>query len=137
VATGLSGVTLLARITGTPGVPITQATLTGVAWTLTNLTTGVVAATGTFVVGASVYDSLQQADGRWTADSLAAPSTVDGLAGYNFLGTLAAALFAAAVPVAGVVAPPPTWFQADVAFTPVSGQPFRQSWRFPAGAVFG
>ena len=128
VVPGQSGVTLLARVLGQNGAPITQATITSIAWTLTDLTAGAALASGTFTVASAVFDSLQL-DPRWAADGV----------GYNFLGTLAASNFALASPSAGVPgqAPAPRRYQCDVAFTPASGEAFRVVFQFSALSVFG
>lgn len=128
VAAGKSGVALLARVLGNAGAPITQASLASIAWTLTDLTAGAAVAAGTFVVATSVFDSLQ-IDPRWTVDAL----------GYNFLGTLAASNFPAALPAAGAPgqAAPPRRYQADVAFTPAAGEPFRVIFAWSALSVYG
>jgi hypothetical protein len=123
-------VALLARILGNAGNPITQSDITSIAWTARDLNTGVTISTGTFTVATSVYNSLQQSDGRWTVDSQYAPGH-DRRWGYNFAGTVPAATFANLFDV------DPLTFrvtlhrvQVTVAFTPASGEPFRQAFQF-------
>lgn len=135
--TGGSGVLLLARVlAGVAGGGfdlLNQGSVTSLAYTVTNLTTGLAVGSGTLVVSASVFNSLQQTDPRWTQDSAQNPGP-DGLWGYNFATTLAASLFPPASPAVGVAA---TRYQADVAFTMVSGQPFRVSWQWNSFPVYG
>lgn len=131
-----SGVLLLARIRTSGGDLLNQASVSGIAWTLTDVTNGVPVSSGTFAAGATVFNSLQQGDVRWTQDSQRNPGP-DGLWGYNFGATIPAS----AVPLtpqtpAGVQAPAPR-YQVDVAFSLASGEPFRAVWQFRPVAVFG
>ena len=128
-----TGVTLMARVLGGAGVPVTRASLLSVAWTLTNLSTGAFVAAGTFAVPSSVFDSPVQGDPRWQLDTPARPG-VDGLSGYNFLATLPAAQFPVTPPALGVTPPA---MQCDVLFTPASGEPFRQTFQWASGTVYG
>ncbi|MES2342321.1 MAG: hypothetical protein V4597_11630 [Pseudomonadota bacterium] len=127
VVTAHSGVTLTARILGVTGLPITRASLTSVSWTVTDTVTGlaVVGGTGAPTVASCVTDALQQSDPRWTKDSAQAPGD-DGRWGYNFLLTLPASLFVVQ-----------TRYQADVVFTPVTGEPFRVAFLWTPVRVFG
>jgi len=122
-----SGVTLLARIVGNGGMPITQASLSTIQYALTDFGSGsptpgspgpanpapTTGALASLTISSVVFDSLQQNDPRWTKDS-AANLGSDGAWGYNFLATLAATLFTTA-----------NRQQCVVVFTPVTGQPFR------------
>ena len=121
----LSGSTLMARIRGNNGTLLTQASVSSIVWTCTNLATAIVSASGTLVVSQSVYNDLQQADPRWTRDSADAPGP-DGYFGYNF----AFGLPAAALPQGGVR------FQVDTVFTPTVGEQFRVSWSFVPVQVY-
>lgn len=137
-----SGVTLLARLVGQllPAEPITRASLVSIAYTVTDLTTGLPLGIGIFPVASTVYDQLQQGDPAWTIDTPARPG-VDQLSGYNFAGQLPATLF----PVSTPAPPSPLTgqpakhrIQCDVAFTPTAGgQPFRVSFVWDQGAVYG
>ncbi len=136
---GQSGVTLIARILGNMGTPITMASLASIAYTVTDTTAGVNLGSGFFTVGGSVFDALVNGDPRWTQDSPQSPGP-DGLSGYNFQATLPATLFPIRTPsppdlLAG--APPGHNYQCDTAFTPVVGLPFRVSWRWPEEVVYG
>lgn len=136
-AVALSGVTLLARILGNAGQPVTQASLSAIAYTVTDLTAGSNAGSGTFTIADAVFDSLQT-DPRWQEDSAASPGP-DGLTGYNFLATLPGSLFPLIIPAAPTPyapAPAPHSYQADVAFTPTSGEAFRVVWQFPVLPVY-
>lgn len=131
-----SGVLLLARIRTSAGDLLNQASVTSVAWTLTDVTNGAAVSSGTFSVSATVFNALQQGDVRWTQDSARNPGP-DGLWGYNFAATLpASALPPAAQTYAGVNAPPAR-YQVDVAFTPASGEAFRVAWQFSPVRVYG
>lgn len=136
---GQSGVTLLARVRGSDGRLITQASLSSIAYTVSDLTNGESLGTGTFTISSTVYDSLQQGDPRWSADSAARPGA-DGSHGYNFAGELPASLFAlTTLAEPGVLTGPadPIQVQADVAFTPASGQAFRMVWSWKVWPVYG
>ncbi len=138
---GLTGVTLLSRLVGQNGRSVTQASLSTIAWTATDLTAGAVVSTGSFVVATSIFDSLQQNDPRWVKDSKTAPGP-DGQYGYNFLGgPLAYNLLAAATPVQvpagwpeGAAVRP---VRVDVAFSPVGGVRFTVSWVLKIQPAYG
>lgn len=140
VVPGLTGVSLLARVLGQDGRPITRASLSTIGWTATDLTAGAAIATGTFTVASSVYDALQQTDPRWSKDSATSPGP-DGLWGWNFLASLSATLLGAATPQqvpAGWPTPVgPRPVQVDVGFTPVSGARFTASWRLEIQPAYG
>lgn len=135
-----TGVTLLARLLGNAGTPVTQASLTSIGYTVTDTTNGLAVGTGTFTVSASVFNGLQVNDPRWTFDTALSPGR-DGLTGYNFLATLPASLFAVTALTAAPAAPwqpvQPRTFQADVAFTPVSGERFTVVFRWQEVQVYG
>lgn len=122
-----SGHTLMARILGNAGTPITQATLSGITYTIRDLTAQTtVASAQALTVSSVVYDSLQQEDPRWDLDA----------AGYNFLAVIPASWFTDydVDEDTGVVTS--HRYQVDVEFTPVSGQPFVQSFQFQAVANY-
>lgn len=123
---GRSGVALMARIRGQAAALLTQASLTSIGWTLTDLATGLVVTSGTFAVAAVVFDALQVQDGSWTKDSADSPGP-DGAWGYNFRGIIPAANFTASG----------DRFQVDVAFTPATGEPFRVPFQFATVKVYG
>lgn len=139
---GGSGVAVLARVNGNDGQPITQATISTIGWTLTDLTAGSIVATGTWTVSSTIFQALQQQsqDPRWTLDTPAQPGP-DGLSGYNLLGVIPAANFPLGTPAPlglGWPAPVPHTFQIDVVLTPTSGQPFRITGRYlPDTVIYG
>lgn len=113
-----TGVTLLARIVGNAGVPITQSTLASIQYDLTDLGSpiGVSPTTGplvTLAIATVLFDSLQQSDPRWTRDSAGAPGR-DGLWGYNLRCTLPASLFTSK-----------NRQHVDLVLVPLIGEPFR------------
>lgn len=125
VVAAQSGVTLMARINGNAGTPVTRATLSSIAYTVTDLVSAGQDA-GTLTVSAVIFDSLQN-DPRWVRDS-ADHAGPDGSCGYNFLAVLPATLFDTSSPTeipAGYPQPTQKRYQVDVVFTPVSGQPWR------------
>ncbi len=74
-----TGVTILARIYGQTGILITQASLTSIAYTVTDLMAGTTSA-GTLTVSAVVFNQAMTNDPRWTFDTV----------GFNFLATIPA-----------------------------------------------
>jgi hypothetical protein len=126
-----SGVTLLGRIVGNAGVPITQASLTSpLTIVVTDLTKEAALAgsgavnTLTPAVSGVVFDSLQTGP-LWTKDSAAAPGP-DGLFGYNFAYLVPAANFNT----------PGDKYQLDVKFIPVVGEQFVVSFTVPTLKVY-
>lgn len=125
---GRSGITLMARILGNTGEPITQASISSIAYTVTDLSDdNTEITTGTFTVSASVFDNLQQADLAWTKDDVDNKGS-DGRYGYNFKATVAATIVTIAL--SGHT------FQVDVRFTPASGQPFIVAFRVATLKIF-
>jgi hypothetical protein len=124
-----TGVTLMRRVTGNNGLPITKASLTSIAWTLTDITNGMALGTGTFAISAVVFDVLQTADPRWAFDTV----------GYNFAATIPAAqtLPVASPSIQPAAGKPMRQLQCDVLFTPVTGEPFRSQFTWPAAQVYG
>jgi len=136
---GKSGVTLLARLRGSDGRLVTRASLSSIAYTVSDLSAGTSLGTGTFTISTTVYDSLQQGDPRWSADSAREPGP-DGSHGYNFAAELPASLFAlTTLAEPGVLSGParPGRIQADVAFTPASGQAWRVVFAWDSYPVYG
>jgi len=124
VVTAQSGVTLMARVLGYNGEPITKVSITSIAYSVRLKNTATTTATGTLTVNDVVYNDLQQQDATWQVDDVDNPGT-DARWGYNFRATLAATLFAAfAVDTASPYEVTPYTYQVDVEFTPASGQPF-------------
>jgi len=120
-----TGVALLARLLLGTGQLATRASISAISYGVSNLTLGTSLGSGTFTV-ASIFDSLQQSDARWREDSQSEPGS-DGYWGYNWAAALPAALFprtALAAPgvLTGIAAA--ELIQADVTFTPVTGEPF-------------
>ena len=106
VVVDASGVALFARVLGADGVPITQADIQSIAYTVTDLTLGTTLGTGTLPVASTVFNNLVQTDPRWTVDS-ALRLGPDGAYGYNFQSTLASTLFPVTPTVSGEWAGPP------------------------------
>lgn len=133
-----SGATLMARLRGNAGQLVTQASLTSISYTVTDLTAGTVSSPVTVSVAACVFDNLQQGDPRWSKDSANDPGP-DGEHGYNALVTVSASHFPATVPTptAPTIIPAPHVFQVDVIFQPVTGEPFRVVWRLGVQQIFG
>ncbi len=132
IAVANSGVTLLARIVGNLGTPITVATMTNPVYvTVTDLT---LQAQGLWTPqsallpapSACIFNALVTNDPRWTRDSQLNPGP-DNLWGYNFSYTIPATY----------VTNGGDRYQADVAFIPVSGQPFRVVYQFTPVKVYG
>ena len=144
---GLSGATLMARVRGAAGQLITQASLTSVAYVVTDRTTGTVGTSTALTVSAVVFNSLQQGNPRWTQDD-ANNLGPDGTHGYNFLATIPASAFPATTPATPdydhtdpqvdplPIPTPPRDYQVDVIFTPTSGEPWRVVWRLRPVVVF-
>ena len=133
---GRTGVALFARLRGSGGALLTQASIASIA--VSDLTNGVSLGSGSFVVAASVFDALVLTDPRWTVDNAAAPGA-DGAYGYNFLAVLPATLFALTAivaPTSPLVRPQYRQIQADVAFT-LASEPFRVTWQWVQLATYG
>lgn len=100
-AVGVHGtdVTLLGRIDGNLGIPITIASLASIVITVQDTTTGIVTLL-VCTIAQSVTDNLiqNQQDPRWQVDSPAYPSQQDRLNGYNFSYTVPGAYLPNAVP---------------------------------------
>ena len=127
---GGTDVLFLARVRAANFALITQATVSTITWTLTDITPGVnyqtVVGTGTFAVAATVFNSLVQSDLSWTKDS-ANNLGADGAWGYNFAATL---------PAAGIV-PSGDTFQLETKLAIVGGTTLRLVWQFNTVQVFG
>lgn len=101
-----TGAIVMARVTGTLGTAVTQASLSSIdckVFDLDGTTPDTPSATPTVTVSTSVYDALQL-DSRWS----------DTVTGYNFIHELPASAF-------------PTGdrrYRIEYVFTPASGQVF-------------
>jgi hypothetical protein len=140
VVPGGSGVTLLARILGQTGKPVTQASLSTIGYAVTDLIAAT-QTTGSFSISTTIFDNLVQNDPRWTFDNQYTPGA-SGLWGYNFAGSLASTSFplatASAVPLGYPVQPaPPRPYQIDVTWTPVTGAAFKQSFAVTVLPTYG
>ena len=140
---GHSGVTLLARIVGNAWVPITRATLSAIAVTVTDLTLEAALLGSGFVatlaptVASTVFDGLQTGP-PWTKDSQQNPGP-DGLFGYNFLYTVPAANFVNATytVLSGTGVTTGDRYRCDVRFTPVAGESFAVAFEFQTLKMYG
>jgi hypothetical protein len=119
-------------------LPITQADISSISYTVQDLAMQTQLGTGTFVVSSSVYNSLQQNDARWTVDSQYAPNPQDRRWGYNFAAVVPAADMAIGavqtVDFQNTVLPHKV--QITVLFTPTAGEVFRQVWQVTPIAGF-
>ena len=137
IYTARSGLTLLGRVLGNNGRPITVATIASIGYNVRDLTTQTNLAVGALSPAAVLFDSLQQADPRWDKDSATRPGK-DGAWGYNFLATLPAAQFATLQDVDMVNSQVnPHRCRVDLAFAPVAGEPFRQAFEFTPITTWG
>jgi hypothetical protein len=133
---GASGCSLFARILGSLAVPITQASIISIAYTVTDLTSGFQLATELPLPTSCVLNNLVQNDPLWTQDSMAQPGA-DGAWGYNVLINLPASSLPGLGPNPIDVPVPTAWagpmplpdaIQIDVFFTAVGGATFRIPW---------
>lgn len=99
-----TGLVWMARVLGQDGEAVTQASLDSIVMTSMDLDDYSSVTTATLTISSVVFDTLQTADPRWTADQR----------GYNFLY---------AVPAAAIPSPGKT-YRVGLLFTPSSGQPF-------------
>lgn len=102
-----AGATLMARIVGNSGAPITQAGITSIACKVIDLdgdTPATAVLTPSISVSAVISDTLQTTDTRWTADAM----------GYNFLHAMPATAFPS----------PRHRYVVQYTFTPTSGAVF-------------
>ncbi len=119
---GKTGVILLARIVGTSGVPITQATISSIAYVVQNVTQATVAQASTaMTVSSVIFDNLVTTDDAWKVDSPTSPGP-DLLSGYNFKFTVPASVLS---PTADL-----DEYRVDVTFVPATGQNFVQPFSF-------
>lgn len=101
-----SGATLLARVLGNAGTPITQASLTSISYKVFDLNAADPTAatqTGTLTISAVVFDTLQT-DPRWTVDD----------EGFNFAYAAPASWFSESTHT----------YRIEYKFTPASGEAF-------------
>lgn len=97
-----SGAVVMARVRGSDGSYVQQADLSKIERTIS--TPGNVGTATNIDITASVFDTLQTSDPRWTVDTT----------GYNFRDTVSAT----DLPLANVT------YRVEYKFTPTSGQPF-------------
>lgn len=135
--TAKSGVTIMGRIRGANGALITQASLSTIAYVVSDLTAGTTSSSTSATISSVVFDSLQQTDPRWTKDNQFNLGT-DGAYGYNFAITIPATTFPISTVESGTPwsTPAQTKYQIDVIFTPVSGQPWRVVYQAVTTPVF-
>lgn len=120
---GKSGALLMTRVLGANAVPMVQADISTITYTVTDLTTGLAVVSAVSVTISSTIFNLLQNDLPWqlatgeTTTNLGA----DGLVGYNFKFVLPAT----------ALVPSGDRFQVDFLFTPASGQPFVVSFMLP------
>lgn len=100
-----TGVFLMARMLGNAGTPVTQGTLSTILLNVFDLTDdGDLVYTTNPTISSDVFDTLQTADPRWTADAV----------GYNF----------------GTTVPPEAFpegrheYRLEIVFTPTAGGKF-------------
>lgn len=126
--TGNAGIAIMARIRGSDGNLITQASLLAIAYSVYDIDAAASLVSSTaLTISSVVYDSLQQTDQIWTKDALGRPGT-DQEHGYNFKAILPAS----SVPVASSG----NRIQIDVAFTPTSGEQFRLTYKVDTVKVY-
>ena len=114
---GNADVALLGRIRGRGGY-VTHATVSSIAWYLSDATTQTVITNSTFTVASVIFDQLQL-DDMWTKDTT----------GYNFRGVITAA----SIPLANSG----NRMAGDVKFTMSSGEILRGQFNWPSAKVFG
>ena len=102
-----TGTTLMDRILGADGTPVSQATFTAIAYTVTDLETHQRIGSGSLTIALVIFDGLQN-DALW---AVAVPGDTTG---YNFRWTVPANL------LSGVG----RRVQVDVKMTPTSGEIF-------------
>lgn len=129
-----SDVALMARIRGSDGALLTQASISAVAWQATDLTAGAIAGAGSFTPSSVIFNTLVTADLRWTRDSADNLGALDGVWGYNFLAVLPYTTFAATA--LANVGQPTHRYQTDVVFTPVAGGQFTVVWIFAPVPIY-
>ena len=115
---------LMARVLGTNGALLNQASVSSITYLVTDTTTGLPTGNGTFPVATTVFNSLVQSDARWSQDSIYYPGP-DQNYGYNFAATIPAALI-----------PNSVRYQVDVVFLTTSGGQFIVSWSFLPAKVY-
>lgn len=123
-AVARSGTVLMARIVGYNNVAITRATLTQIDFLVRDLTAQTSGSQRTLTIADVIFDTLQTTalDPSWTEDST----------GYNFRYIMPASDLAWTAGVDFQGNPAPHTFQADVKFTPATGEPFIVPFIFPA-----
>ena len=132
-----AGAFLMARVRGSNGLLITQASVSTITYTVRDLTNATTVATNqSLTVASVVYNSLQQSDPRWDVDS-AFQRGRDGEFGYNFAATVPAAHFATFdVESTSPFKETPHRYRVTVEFFPVTGAVFRQNFEGTALPTF-
>ncbi len=118
---GNADVVLLGRIRSRTGALITQATVSAIAWTMSDTSDGSaqgVVASGTFTVSAVVFNQLQL-DRLWTKDAT----------GYNFRAVIPGT----SIPTANSG----HRMQGDVKITMATGEILRGIFMWPSAKVWG
>lgn len=127
-----SGVTLMARVLGNAGTPITQASLSTLTYTIRDLTAGTtITSAQSLTIASVIYDSLQQSDPRWTKDD-ADNLGPDDRHGYNLLAVIPASHFTAVDVDSDTKQITAHRYRVDLLFTPVTGQAWIQPFEFTA-----
>jgi hypothetical protein len=131
---GNADVALMARVRNYQGILVTQASLSAINYTLSDLTliqqfgAPQVLGSGVLTIGSVWTDQLVQNDPSWTKDS-ASQLGQDGAYGYNFKGIIPYTL----IPIANSG----DTLQCDVYLSPVAGGRLRVAYKFPTFQVFG
>lgn len=134
IVSAKNDITLLARIVGQNGQPITQSSLSAITYAIRDRTNGTTITSGSLTIANVVFNALQQSDARWTKDSEAAPGA-DGLWGYNFLADFAGSNFPGRT-ASESESLPDISYRVDVQFATSGGYQFVQSWEFTAKRVY-
>lgn len=110
-----SGPILMARVVGTAGAAITQATCSTITYAVYDVATAASVTSGSLTIANVVFDTLQT-DAIWTKDST----------GYNFKTQMTAAM----VPTGGAT------YRMEIKITPTSGQPIWLVYQVSALALY-
>lgn len=133
-------VALLARLRAQSYALVTQATLTSIAWTVTDTVLGTLLGNGTFTISQVIFDTLVKSDPSWSRDGppIFAPENAYGFPGsvvgtdqqwgYNFRGIIPGSV----VPLTSAG----NDLQADVTFTFVGGEVLKQPFGWTALKVY-
>ena len=123
-----AGAFLMARVRGSNGLLITQASVSTITYAVRDLTNATTVTSGqSLAVASVVYNSLQQSDPRWDVDDAAHPGK-DVAWGWNFGFSIPAAHFATFdVESTSPFKETPHRYRVTVEFFPVTGAVFRQN----------